>query len=338
MIVIKRDGSKAEFNLEKIANAIKRARDNSKDLDQVLTDDAIQNVILRDISSKLMKKKEIDVEDIQDLVIKELNQIGYKNLSKEYSDYRKQHSFERIKRSSFMKEAMKRLEATDVQNQNANVDEYSFGGRKGEAASSLCKYVALNESMPNWMADAHNNNEIYIHDLDSYAVGQTNCDSIPFDQLLKYGFKVRQTDIRPANSINTALQLIAVLYQIQSLQQYGGCSATHLDSTLVPYFRKSFNKHYKNVCDIIPFINDKDIEKLKNIDEISIDNKIYKGKSIFNIIKRYIYKKALKLTLKETKQAIEGMYHNLNSLQSRSGRKIVNEMASVKKFGNIGET
>lgn len=221
MIVIKRDGSKAEFNLEKIANAIKRARDNSKDLDQVLTDDAIQNVILRDISSKLMKKKEIDVEDIQDLVIKELNQIGYKNLSKEYSDYRKQHSFERIKRSSFMKEAIVKLNASSVENQNANVDEYSFGGRKGEASSSLCKYVALNDSMPKWMADLHNNNEIYIHDLDSYTLGIHNCLTVPFEQLLKYGFRVRQTDIRPANSINTAFQLLMVIFQIQSLQQFG---------------------------------------------------------------------------------------------------------------------
>lgn len=317
MIVVKRDGSKVEYNSTKIANAIKKARDNSNQ-NYKLTDSSI-DIILKDINSKLLKEKEIDVEKIQDLVIEELYKIGFSKLAQEYSDYRKQHSFERIKRSSFMKEVRKRLTASDVQNQNANVDEYSFGGRKGEAASSLCKYVALNENMPKWMADAHNNNEIYIHDLDSYAVGQTNCDSIPFDQLLKYGFKVRQTDIRPANSINTALQLIAVLFQVQSLQQYGGCSATHLDSTLVPYFRKSFYKHYKNICDIIPFVSGNWIKSVDNIEKRSINDKIYKGKSIFNLKKRYIYKKALKLTLKETKQAIEGMYHNLNSLQSRSG-------------------
>ena len=67
----------------------------------------------------------------------------------------------------------------------------------------------------------HLNNEIYIHDLDSYAVGCHNCLSIPFDDLLKNGFNTRQVDIRPANSVNTAFQLIAVIFQIQSLQQFG---------------------------------------------------------------------------------------------------------------------
>ena len=75
----------------------------------------------------------------------------------------------------------------------------------------------------------HLNNEIYIHDLDAYAVGMHNCLSIPFDKLLAEGFNTRQSDIRPASSINTAFQLIAVIFQLQSLQQFGGVSATHLD-------------------------------------------------------------------------------------------------------------
>ena len=58
----------------------------------------------------------------------------------------------------------------------------------------------------------HENNEIYIHDLNSYAVGSHNCLSIPFDDLLKKGFNTRQTDVRPAQSINTAFQLLAVIF------------------------------------------------------------------------------------------------------------------------------
>lgn len=320
MIVIKRDGSRVEFDQNKIANAIRKARDNSKFSKSTTVSDSTIDIMLKDINSKLLKEKVVEVEKIQDLVIDELHTLGFDELAYFYQKYRQEHSFERIKRSDFMKTAIKKLEASDVQNQNANVDEYSYGGRKGEAGSSLCKYVALSSSMPKWMAEMHNNNEIYIHDLDSYTVGQSNCDTIPFDQLLKYGFKVRQTDIRPANSINTAFQLMAVLFQVQSLQQYGGCSSGHCDTTMVPYFRKSFFKHYKNVCDIIPGVSGHWLKNIKNIEDTSIDNPIYKGR-FFNIKKRYIYKKALKLTLKETKQAVEGMYHNLNSLQSRSGRK-----------------
>lgn len=51
--------------------------------------------------------------------------------------------------------------------------------------------------------------------------GNHNCLSVPFDDLLAKGFNTRQVDIRPANSINTAFQLLAVIFQIQSLQQFG---------------------------------------------------------------------------------------------------------------------
>ena len=114
-----------------------------------------------------------------------------------------------------------KLTAKNVQNQNANVDEHSFGGRIGEAASVVTKNYALNYIVSPMAKQNHENNEIYIHDLDSYAVGSHNCLSIPFDDLLKNGFNTRQTDVRPAQSINTAFQLVAVIFQLQSLQQFG---------------------------------------------------------------------------------------------------------------------
>ena len=88
-----------------------------------------------------------------------------------------------------------------------------------------------------------------------------NCLSIPFDKLLKNGFSTRQTDVRPANSINTASQLVAVIFQIQSLQQFGGISATHLDWTMVPFFRISFFKHYVDGLKYIKKLSDKKINE-----------------------------------------------------------------------------
>lgn len=320
MKVIKRDGLVADFDVNKIVNAIKKANQNSN-LEQKLSDSSI-DIIVKNITSILAKKKEVDVEEIQDLVIKEIKKLGFHDLAKEYSNYRESHNVERIKRSKFMKDVIAKLEAKNVINQNANVDEYSYGGRRGEGSSELDRYVALNSTMSKEMAEHHINNEIYIHDLDSYTVGMPNCDSLPIDHLLKYGFNTRQGDIRPANSINTAFQLLLVLFQSQSLQQFGGVSATHLDVTMVPYYRKSFYKHYKEICDIIPFVNSNLLDKINEneIGDISINNFVYKGKSIFNFIKRYIWKKAFELTNKETKQAVEGMYHNANTLMSRSGR------------------
>lgn len=166
-------------------------------------------------------------------------------------------------------------------------------------------------------------------DLDSYAVGSHNCLSIPFDKLLANGFNTRQTDIRPANSLNTAFQLIAVIFQLQSLQQFGGVSATHLDWTMVPYVRKSFYKHYKDgMIYLAEENNDGILEKIYLPDEYSIDNYKKFIQEMPSIEDKYFkkfkhfYKYALDMTNKECYQAVEGMFHNLNTLQSRSGNQL----------------
>ena len=161
----------------------------------------------------------------------------------------------------------------------------------------------------------HLNNEIYIHDLDSYAVGMHNCLTIPFDDLLAKGFNTRSVDIRPANSANTAFQLIAVIFQLQSLQQFGGVSASHIDHTMVPYVRKSFYKHYKTGLEFLLDYSEDQIKSFGISDEMSIEDEKYKTED-------KVYNYALKLTTKEVEQAAEGLYHNLNSLQSRSGNQL----------------
>ena len=121
---------------------------------------------------------------------------------------------------------------------------------------------------------------IYIHDLDHYAVGSHNCLSIPFDDLLAKGFNTRQTDVRPAQSVSTAFQLVAVIFQLQSLQQFGGVSATHLDWTMVPYVRKSFRKHWNDALRYIAFwpatkvTEDRAIDKYADCDDFE---DVYKG-------------------------------------------------------------
>lgn len=177
---------------------------------------------------------------------------------------------------------------------------------------------------------------IYIHDLDSYYVGSHNCLSIPFDDLLANGFNTRQTDVRPAQSINTAFQLVAVIFQLQSLQQFGGVSATHLDWTMVPYVRKSFYKHYRDgmkyLCGepnwtlnnlIEDAIADGDLPLSANIEDIPIDYYgFYPNENDDFGDYRAVYQYALDMTTKECYQAVEGMYHNLNTLQSRSGNQL----------------
>lgn len=79
---------------------------------------------------------------------------------------------------------------------------------------------------------------------------------------MRDGFKTRQTDVRGANSVNTAFQLMAVIFQLQSLQQFGGVASTHIDWTMVPYVRKSFFKHFKDGLKYIEGMNDEEIKKV----------------------------------------------------------------------------
>lgn len=308
--VIKRNGKLEEFNKEKIVNAVCKA---FLDVDGDLSRDNISKA--KSIAKYVedIDEDKIAVESIQNIVEEKLMASNRKDVARAYIRYRYKREISRNKDSELLKEISDKIMAIDVQNQNANLDENSFGGRMGEARSSLMKKYALDFIVSKKAKENHLNNEIYIHDLDSYAVGMHNCLSIPFDDLLKNGFNTRQTDVRPANSINTAFQLVAVIFQLQSLQQFGGVSATHLDWTMVPYVRKSFRKHY---IDGMKYINNEpNVEFKINVEDMSITHEDYKRN-----IKPYEY--AIDKTTKELSQAVEGMYHNLNTLQSRSGNQL----------------
>ena len=313
MKVIKRDGRIVNFDATKIERAILAA---FQDVDSEITDYAKEKAenIASYIEGYYLDVDETPgIEEIQDLVEKGLMSTKRKDVAKNYILYREERTKIRNANSKLMQNIKEKIEASDVQNQNANVDEHSFGGRMGEARSELMKDYALNYIVSDMAKQNHLNNEIYIHDLDAYAVGMHNCLTVPFDKLLAEGFNTRQTDVRPARSINTAFQLVAVLFQLQSLQQFGGVSASHLDWTMVPYVRLSFKKHFLDGL--------KYVEKVENIENTSIyDNLSIEDKQY--TINEDAYKYAMDMTEKELMQAVQGMYHNLNTLQSRSGNQL----------------
>jgi ribonucleoside-triphosphate reductase len=304
--VVKRDGREVEFDRSKIIKSIDKAFAHLGQVDE--------NGIAEKIADSIeAMDKPLDVDEIQNLIEAKLMASKHKDVAKAYINYRYLHKMARGQYSELMNAVAEKLTAKNVQNQNANVDETSFGGRVGEASTVVTKQYAL-EYLVSPMAKAnHINNEIYIHDLDNYAVGSHNCMSIPFDDLLKNGFNTRQTDVRPAQSINTAFQLVAVIFQLQSLQQFGGVSATHLDWTMVPYVRKSFYKHFRDGMKYIEGEILPDIES----EDFAIDSDFYLAGAHDKA-----YQFAMDMTTKELRQAVEGMYHNLNTLQSRSGNQL----------------
>ena len=345
--VRKRDGSLVPFDLSKIKNAILKdlkAINHAGNIDDIAMHYA--NRVDGLCREKFLGEGEVfDIENIQDTVVQVLASEGEVRAVIAYCEYRYQHKLERDQRIKQTYE--EKLMAKNVVNQNANIDEYSGGGRSGEAANVYEKQYALEHCMSKLARTNHDNNEVYIHDLNKYAIGFHNCLSIPFDDLLSKGFHTRQGDVRPAGSLNTAMQLVAVIFQLQSLNQFGGVSATHLDWTMVPYFRKSFMKHYiaawakeqKSFADtdfisiyadtytdsvgVVRSVFDEWCDKNKDSffaatglkkDDFRLDNK----KKLDN----RLYNSALCDTLQELRQAVEAMYHNLNTLQSRSGDQL----------------
>ena len=314
MKVVKRDGKVVDFDSGKITEALIKSAARTGEM--LISD-------IRRITEIVVNKCErssgdtIGVEEIQDIVEDTLLKSKFNATAKSYILHRDMRTRNRDNKSKLLKDIAKKLNGTNIVNQNANLDEASFGGRKGEAADELTKWFALNNCMSKKSRENHLNNEIYIHDLSAYALGMHNCLSIPFDDLLANGFNTRQTDIRPASSINTAFQLVAVIFQLQSLQQFGGVSATHLDWTMVPYIRKSFYKHYVDGLEFAFDGSEHIYEGLLNrlSPDLDIENELYQ-------VHPRVYRYATRKTKKELDQAVEGMYHNLNTLQSRSGNQL----------------
>ena len=325
MKVIKRDGAIVPFDIEKIIVAINKA---FVEVDGALYEEDTANDIAYEIGCKVANMKDcITVEEIQDLVEDYLMRSERRDVARAYIRYRYKKEVARNKKDDFIQAIREKLDASDIKNQNANVDEASFGGRTGEASSVVTKQLALDYLISPMARENHLNNEIYIHDLDSYYVGSHNCLSIPFDDLLANGFNTRQTDVRPAGSANTAFQLVAVIFQLQSLQQFGGVSATHLDWTMVPYIRRSFYKHFLDgvkycqkgqMIGLMGVYEDFDLSDAKETwikTQASINDNVF-------IRNEMAYKYAMDMTIKEVHQAAEGLFHNLNTLQSRSGNQL----------------
>ena len=317
MYIVKRDGTQVPFDKQKIINAINSA---FLEVDGILYETDTAEDIADEIEMLVLKSSsDITVEAIQNCVEDFLMRSERRDVARSYIRYRYKKEVARNYSNDFLAAISEKLQASNVQNQNANVDEHSFGGRTGEATDYLTKRYALDFCVSPMARANHENNEVYIHDLGAYAVGMHNCLSIPFDDLLANGFNTRQTDVRPANSVNTAFQLVAVIFQLQSLQQFGGVSATHLDWTMVPYVRKSFFKHYKDGLKYIEKLDDKAFE-VETYSVVPIETISVTDRNAWSYDDAWNY--AWEMTEKETMQAVEGMYHNLNTLQSRSGNQL----------------
>ena len=311
MNVIKRDGRSVSFDKDKIKNAVLSA---FKEVDGEITQEAKNKA--SEIASYIgaLNNEFISVEDIQDIVEEKLMASKRKDVAKVYVIYRNDRTREREKHSNIIKKVMKRVNATDVQNANANVDEKSFSGREKEASADIGKTVALDYGgLSNEIAQAHKDMLVYQHDLEKAIYGVHNCLNLDFGEIFTYGFKTRNGDVRPPKSFSTACQLVAVAFQCQSQVQFGGVGSIHLDYDLAPFVRMSFAKHFKNGLKWVESVSQECINSFPQ--SISIEDEKAKSHT-----KAYEY--AINMLENEGQQSTQGLYHNLNTLESRQGSQV----------------
>ena len=219
LYIIKRDGRKVPYSVKNIENAITKAFIS---VDKEITDE--DKIIINDITNRVDKNivdgkelgKEFAVEEIQDLVEKYLMQYTSRDdVAKAYILYREKRNEIREQKSELMRKINDKLNCTDIENSNANIDERSFGGREQEASAIIQKELAYQSMRPS-VRNAIKDGFIYMHDLSKYKIGMHNCLQVDFEHVFKNGFTTRNGDVRPPKSLSSACQQVAVIFQCQS--------------------------------------------------------------------------------------------------------------------------
>lgn len=213
--IVKRDGRIKPFEFNRIMEAIEKAYVECEPDGNSFYEDYSQ--LAKTIKSKLetIDEESIDVETVQDIVVDSLKLVD-KLVASAYQEYRERREEDRIRKSSRERFYTEVLECSNVDNDNANVNQYSFSGRKYRIADYEQKMYALRNLISPEGRKAFEEGLIYYHDLSSYAIGDFNCMNLDIGKGLSKGFKTRNGDVRPAGRYSSACQLVAVMFQCQS--------------------------------------------------------------------------------------------------------------------------
>ena len=351
--VIKRNGSRVNFNGTKIAMAIKKGFDSIKVLDEdeeevnkysSLDIQKVYQDVIEKIKQNYIDKERIKIENIQDIIEEVLKNDNYLDVYESFSEYREKRSvarqaFVEDKRShKFLKTleglALKSAWEDDAKRENGNIDGNSAMGTMLQFGSNVSKEFSKTYLMKKKFSDAHDEGYIHIHDMDFLAMGTTTCMQIDLDKLFKNGFSTGHGHLREPNDIMSYSALAAIAIQSNQNDQHGGQAIPAFDYYLAPGILKTFKKQLKDIIndyvdleDLKDFINMNSIEKeITKINTIEVDveyfEKYYKNSQELKRMFEMSLKKAIDKTDKKTYQAMEAFVHNLNTMHSRAGAQV----------------
>ena len=339
------------FNEDKISNAIRKALISAHPDDKSTSqyeEDLVEKLTRRVVSDiEKQNLEEPSVENTQDIIEKVLIQEGMASEAKNFILYRQNRTNVRNYNTDLTKIyrdlTSKSTADMDLKRENANIDANAPMGlmlRFGSEGSKdyVRRYVLRPEH-----SIAHSRGDIHIHDLDFYML-TINCCQIGLKDLFKRGFSTGHGFLREPQSIQSAAALCCIAIQSNQNDMHGGQSIPLFEYDLAPYVAISYSKHLCKVICICLRNDEADVSEVKEYCKELYDKydtclsdevqSLIKAK-VLEALKKYdtdeldvtknvdyIMSEAIKLTERETYQAMEALIHNLNSMQSRAGAQV----------------
>ncbi len=345
--IIKRDGRKVPFHIEKIANAIYKAAEaiGGKDYDTSL---ALAKQVEEYLESTLNIENP-SVEQIQDVVEKILAESGHTRTAKEFILYRAQRTRVREMNTKLMKIyedlTFKPAKDNDVKRENANIDGDTAMGTMLKYGSEGAKQFYDMFVLDPKHSEAHRNGDIHIHDLDFLTL-TTTCCQIDLLKLFDGGFSTGHGFLREPNDIQSYSALACIAIQSNQNDQHGGQSIPNFDFGMAPGVKKTYKKKYADnlgkalqlLCgvedgiqaakdivaqiqlehDILPTLTNEEEYKVLEAEKLAQ----YADEVLIAKIHKFVIEASLRETDRATYQAMEALVHNLNTMHSRAGAQI----------------
>ena len=332
--IAKRDGARECFSIEKIERAIAKAYR----ADGINDDEASVKQIAGEVASAI-DKSEISVEEIQDLVERQLMRRN-PSVAKRFIIYREWRTKEREKRTS-MKQVMDGIvavEKNDVNLSNANMSSHTPAGQMMTFASEVTKDYAYKYLVGVRYGRAHREGDIHIHDLDYYPTKTTTCVQYDLADIFNRGFHTKNGTVRTPQSIQSYATLATIVFQTNQNEQHGGQAIPAFDHFMAPGVLKSFRKHLATAVDFIlrlhgegdhPSLQEAIAGTVTSIEDSEAQltalaarlQALGAGLSADEL--RTAWAQSYETTRKDTHQAMEGLVHNLNTMHSRGGNQVV---------------
>ena len=285
MEIMKKDGSKVEFNKQKIKNAILKAMKNGSGI----VKEDIANKIANDIEIFYINNNvEPTVRLVENDVYQYLIEVNQIDTAKAYESYRAVQEFKRNNNTTdeSILSLIKR-QNKDVMDENSNKNGAINATQRDLIAGEVSKDIARRKLIPAKFVQAHDEGTIHWHDLDYSISPMHNCCLVDLEDMFKNGTVINEKLVETPKSFGTACTVATQIIAQVSSNQYGGQSITI--AHLAPYLKVSEEKAYKHYL------------------ELGIDEETAK-------------KLALDTKMKELKDGIQTIRYQLSTLQTTNGQ------------------